>query len=129
LIVCSEKSSPYSTIPGVSPNPEGNPTLPPTREQLQVATDALRTEAGVWDAQSAKMGEIVTKSADLRLSRIEAGIFQIIVGPYDAATDQVTNRCREGQQRMTEVATTLRQVADTYDAEEARNEHRLRNLY
>jgi len=103
--------------------------LPPTTQELQVATNSLRSEAGVWDAQSTAMGEIATKAADLRLSRIEAGIFQLIVGPYDAAADQVTTRCKEGQQRMTEVGITLRQVADTYDAEEARNEHKLRNLY
>jgi hypothetical protein len=103
--------------------------LPPTTQELQVATKALRSEAGVWDTQSTTMGEIATKATDLRLSRIEAGIFQLIVGPYDAAADQVTHRCEEGKQRMTEVADTLRQVADTYDAEEARNEHKFRNLY
>ncbi|HET9138525.1 hypothetical protein [Actinophytocola sp.] len=103
--------------------------MAPTKQELQVATDALRAEAGVWDGQSTTMGEVAAKAEGLRLSRIEAGIFQLIVGPYDAAADQVTNRCREGEQRMAEVADTLRQVADTYDAEEARNEHQLRNLY
>lgn len=103
--------------------------MPPTKEQLEVATQALRTEAGIWDEQSGKIGSVVGKVADLRLSRIEAGVFQLIVSPYDSLADQLTNRCGEGRDRMAEIATTLRQVADTYEAEEARNEHRLRNLY
>jgi hypothetical protein len=48
---------------------------------------------------------------------------------YDDTADQITARCREGHQRMTEVASTLRQVADTYEAEEAKNVHRFTNIY
>jgi hypothetical protein len=43
--------------------------------------------------------------------------------------DVVTARCREGAQRMTEIASTLRHVANTYEDEERRNEHTFRNLY
>ncbi|NJC67934.1 hypothetical protein HC028_26010 [Planosporangium flavigriseum] len=60
---------------------------------------------------------------------MEAGIFQLVASAYDNAVDQLTVRCREGQQRMTDVAATLRQVADTYDDEESKNLHRFRDLY
>src|SRR5215475_4326048 len=49
---------------------------------VKVATDALRTEAGVWDQQSGQMDAIATKVDGLRFNRLEAGVFQLVVGPY-----------------------------------------------
>lgn len=103
--------------------------MSPTKEQLTVATNALRTDASVWDAQSTAIGDVVPKVQDLRLSRIEAGVFQVMVRPYDDVAEELTNRCGEGKARMIEIADTLHTVADTYDAEEAKNMHALRNLY
>jgi hypothetical protein len=40
--------------------------LPPG---VKVATDALRTEAGVWDQQSAQMGTVATTVDGLRFNR------------------------------------------------------------
>lgn len=102
---------------------------PPSKDQVKVATDALRTEASAWDRQSSALGKIVGQANGLRLDRVEAGIFQIIFNTYSSVVDQVTARCGEGQQRTTDVANTLHQVADTYDEEEAANLHRLKNLY
>src|SRR5215470_10960079 len=102
---------------------------PPTAEQIRVATEALRTEAGVWDAQAAQMNRIGPMAEGLRLNRIEAGLFQVIFDTYQQVIDQVIARANEGGQRMAEIATTLRQVADTYDREEASNTHRLNNIY
>jgi hypothetical protein len=95
---------------------------------VQVATDALRTEAGVWDQQSAAMGRLATTMDGMRMNRLEAGVFQLIIGPYSTLVDQVNHRCQEGSGRMTEIADTLRQVARTYDQEELNDAHRLRNL-
>jgi hypothetical protein len=103
--------------------------MPPTPQEVQVATDALRAEASVWLHHSDQMHAIAHNAEGLRMGRLEAGLFQLVVSAYDAAADQVTARCREGQQRMAEIATTLRHVADTYDAEERDNVHRFTNLY
>ncbi len=103
--------------------------MPPTAQQVQVATDALRTEAGVWDAQSGQLDTIRSKVAELTFSRLEAGIFQILVSVNDDLVAHVTARCGEGTTEMAAIATTLRSVADTYDTEERANEHSLRNLY
>lgn len=102
---------------------------PPSKAQIMVATEALRTEAGIWDQQSSAMGKIVGQADGLRLERIEAGIFQIIFDSYASVVDQVTARSGEGRQRMADVATTLHQVANTYDEEEAANLHLAKNLY
>ena len=102
---------------------------PPTAEQIRVATEALRREAGVWDAQAAELNKIGPKAEGLRLNRIEAGLFQIIFDTYGQVIEQVIARSNEGGQRMTEIAGTLRSVADTYDSEEASNTHMLNNVY
>ncbi|MEU6206087.1 type VII secretion target [Micromonospora musae] len=102
---------------------------PPSRGQVTVATNALRTEAGEWDQQSAAISAIASKVAGMQLGRVEAGLFQLIVSPYNDVVQHVTQRCREGQAAMTEVASTLRKVADIYDEEDRNNAHELRKLY
>ena len=102
---------------------------PPSREQVTVATNVLRTEAGEWDRQSAAMSAIASKVAGMELGRVEAGLFQLIVSPYNEIVEHVRQRCREGEAAMTEVATTLRKVADTYDEEDRNNAHKLAKLY
>lgn len=102
---------------------------PPTSDQITVATSALRTEAGTWDELSTEIGKIPGMAEGLRLTRIEAGLFQVIFDAYDKVVDQVVARTNEGKTEMTAIATTLRSVADTYDSEETAGEHRLRNLY
>ncbi|WP_217281735.1 hypothetical protein [Kibdelosporangium persicum] len=96
---------------------------------MKVATEALRKEAGVWDHEADETGTIPTKAEGLRLNRIEAGLFQVIFDTYGQVIDQVIARTNEGKKQMTEVANTLRSVADTYEQEEAANVHKLKNIY
>ena len=65
----------------------------------------------------------------MELGRIEAGLFFLIVSPYNEVVRQVEARCREGKAAMTDIAATLRQVATTYEDEDRDSAHRLRNLY
>lgn len=102
---------------------------PPTPQQVKVATDALRKEAGVWDTESAEMGKIAPKAEGLRFNRIEAALFQVIFDTYSKVIDQVIARASEGTTQMAEIGKTLRSVADTYDQEDASNEHKLKNIY
>lgn len=102
---------------------------PPSEAQIKVATGALRAEAGVWDQQADTAGRIATQAGALALNRLEAGIFQIVIDAYRSVIEHVAARSREGQQRMAEIAQTLRQVAQTYDEEEAENLHHLKSLY
>lgn len=98
-------------------------------QQVAVATDALRIEAGEWDRQSTAIGATAAKVVNMELGRVKAGLFQLIVSPYNEVVRHVSQRCLEGQAAMTEVANTLRQVADTYDEEDRSNEHSIRNIY
>ncbi len=102
---------------------------PPNKSDIDVATASLRTEASIWDHQSQQIATIAPKAGGLKMTRLEAGIFQLMVSAYDEVVDMVTSRCREGSQRMSEIASTLRQVANTYEDEERHNEHAFRSLY
>lgn len=102
---------------------------PPDRQQITVATDALRSESTEWDSQSGALGTIVRQVSGLGLGRVEAGLFQMIVSAYNDVVNHVTERCREGQAATMQIALTLRAVADTYDQEDRNSEHRLRNIY
>lgn len=102
---------------------------PPTADQVQVAIQALRHEASVWDHEAEATGSVPAKAEGLRLNRIEAGLFQVIFDTYGQVIDQVIARTNEGRQQMTDIANTLRSVADTYEQEEAANVHKLKNIY
>jgi len=104
-------------------------THPPSAEQVAVATNALRSEAGEWDTQSTAMGALSTKVAGMEFGRLEAGLFQMMVGPYNDVIHAVAARGKEGATAMTEIADTLRSVADTYDAEDKAAMHRIKNVY
>jgi hypothetical protein len=101
----------------------------PTPDQIVAATGALRTEADLWAAQSNQLRETARRAEAVRLSRLEAGIYQIMVGPYNEVVDMVVARCLEGRQQMAQIAATLKRIADTYDDEERQGQHRLFNLY
>jgi hypothetical protein len=103
--------------------------MPPTPQELAVATAALRTESGIWDAQAAALAGVVPRIEALRFSRLEAGVFQVIVAAHTDLVRHAAARCGEGAAEAARVAATLRAVADTYDAEELAGEHRLRQLY
>lgn len=102
---------------------------PPTTDQITVAIQALRTEAGVWDTQAGAMSDIKSKTEGLQLTRLEAGLFQVIFDTYGQVIDQVIARSGEGNTEMLDIGTTLRAVADTYEQEEAQNVHNLNNIY
>src|SRR3954464_13200268 len=100
---------------------------PPTADQVKVATEALRNEAGVWDREADEIGKIPTKAAEMRFNRIEAGLFQIVFDAYGQMIDQVIARAGEGKTQMNAVADTLRTVAGTYEQEETTQVHKMKN--
>ncbi|MPY58147.1 type VII secretion target [Streptomyces spongiae] len=90
-----------------------------TDPTVKVVTDGLRTDARMWDRESERMGNIHQAVEGLRLSRIQAGLFQVVFSAYESAINQISARCAEGQQRMDEVATALIKNANAYDNREA----------
>jgi hypothetical protein len=90
----------------------------PSPQELRVVPASLRNVAAIWDQQSTAIGSIAPKAEGMRLDRLQAGVFQLIVGPYDEVVDQVAGRCAEGKQRMKEIADALRAAATAYTTTE-----------
>jgi len=95
---------------------------------IKVIIAALRKEAETWDKEAAEMGKIGPKAEGLRFNRHDSVLFQMIFDACDEVIDQVIARSNEGKQRMTEVGSTLRAVADKYEQVEAHNVGRLRKI-
>jgi hypothetical protein len=101
----------------------------PTPREVAVETGILRTEAGDWDEHAAKARTLSITVSAMKKGRLELGLFQVFVGAYDTVVDDVTARCDEGATAMTNIGTTLRKVADTYDAEDQASMHRIKKVY
>lgn len=101
----------------------------PTPEEVSVATNALRTEAGEWDEQAGRLSTLSGNAAGMEFGRLEAGLFQMIVTPYNDIISAVSARCAEGAAAMKEIAVTLRNAADTYEAEDQAGAHRISGIY
>ncbi|GAA2918382.1 hypothetical protein GCM10020221_13350 [Streptomyces thioluteus] len=85
---------------------------------LKVITDGIRNDARMWDAQSTTLGGIHGTVEGLRMTRLEAGLFQILVSAYTDAVNQVSARTAEGRDRAKEVADALAVNAKAYDNHE-----------
>jgi hypothetical protein len=91
----------------------------PDNGGYSVVPSSLRKAAGIWDSQGTAIGSVILKAQGLSLGRIEAGVFQLIVGPYDEVVTQVAGRCSEGQKSMDGMAARLNTAAQNYqDAEQ-----------
>lgn len=86
---------------------------------IKTVTDALRVDARMWDRQSAEMGRIRNAAEGLRVTRLEAGVFQVVFSAYEDAVSQISDRCAEGRDRMDEIASALIKSANAYDNREA----------
>ena len=96
---------------------------------IAVATAALRHEAGRWTQGSEELRLVAQMVDGMRMSRLEAGLFNPLLREYTELINVVSGRCLEGVGRTHEVSDALRRVADIYDDEERRNLHGLMNLY
>ncbi|MEU9110424.1 hypothetical protein AB0D04_01185 [Streptomyces sp. NPDC048483] len=84
-----------------------------------VITDALRKESRVWDRNAEELSGIAGSVEGLNLSHLQAGLFQVLCFAYQDAVAQVADRCREGNQRMSQIADALVKNANAYDNNEA----------
>ncbi|HWC78986.1 MAG TPA: hypothetical protein VG756_03385 [Pseudonocardiaceae bacterium] len=97
--------------------------------KFDVGIQALRQDVQIWDQQSGQMTQIVQKVNALRMDRLEAGIFQIFVGAYQDAVNEIVARAGEGSTAMTDVGATLTTVANEYQKDESDNTYRFKDLH
>lgn len=101
----------------------------PTQQAISVAVSAVRTAAANWD-EAVEALETARQAAEkAKFTNLEAGVFILAYNKYKDVPDFFVSRMNEGKAVFAEIANTLRYVADTYEAEDARQEHAIRNLY
>ena len=86
--------------------------------KFEVVVSALHAEATVWERQGECLEAAGRKVAGLRLNRCEAGIFQLLVSPYNELINQIDARCREGHSAMAEIVSCLQKAAHAYENNE-----------
>ncbi|MBW6438210.1 hypothetical protein KZ829_31225 [Actinoplanes hulinensis] len=101
----------------------------PSSEDVSLATEALRSEASVWAAQGGRLAELGAQVEAMEFGRVEAGLFQIMVSPYNEVVRAMAARCMEGRDAMTDMAGTLRRAADVYESEDRAGAHRIKDVY
>ncbi|MEU4838507.1 type VII secretion target [Nocardia testacea] len=101
----------------------------PSQQAITVAVGAVRTAANNWDEAAAALDAARVATAGAKFEQLEAGVFALAYEKYKDVPDFFAERMKEGITVCNEIATTLRQVADTYEAEDAQNAHALSNLY
>lgn len=92
-----------------------------SQKELQVTTNSLRSVAKIWDQESAEIGKISGIASGIHLNHITAGVFQLIVSPYESLLNAITDRSNEGKTEMGKIASELNNSADTYERAESEN--------
>jgi hypothetical protein len=99
--------------------------------ELRFIATSLQQAAGIWEQEAAAAQSASARVSAMSLGRVEAGVFQIIVGPYDEVVAQVSARLEEGSRNMRGIASALELSARELDqAEQASvtDVHRVRAL-
>ena len=85
-------------------------------QNSKINVDFLRNDGGAWLAQSFAMDKITEVVRGLRLTRVEAGAYQIMFDPYDKLVVRVDSLSVEGSKVMRGIRDVLRGIADDVQA-------------
>ncbi|WP_314173887.1 hypothetical protein [Streptomyces winkii] len=96
---------------------------------VKAEADSIRREARTWDKSAEALKEVEQRVELLRMTRTEAGVFQILFTAYDKAVTQVSDRCREGGAEMGKIADALFKTATAYEENEGRVSEELTGIY
>jgi hypothetical protein len=105
---------------------------PPGSEKLKVSVDALRRDAGVWDASADILRDAAAVGARLDLAALHFSYIGDQVGLvdlYQQLQDRLVRLLGEGSTAFEALAAGLRTAADGYEQDEINNVHSLNNIY
>ena len=86
---------------------------------LKVTVDAIKKDADLWEKESSVGTSVATASTNLRMSRLQAGVFQMVVNTHNEVCDFVNAAGTRASQQMNAAATALRENARAYSETEA----------
>jgi hypothetical protein len=101
----------------------------PTPREIRVASGALEREARHWEEESPRLSGIASTLAGMDLSRVEAGIFQIVFNSYSTLRTALEDRAREGATEFVRIGDTLRHVAEIYRDEDDNQHQQITKLH
>lgn len=93
-----------------------------THHDMRIASGALEKESAKWSEEAPRLAAIASSLDRLTMTRIEAGLFQVMFGAYESCRATVEARAREGTREFRAMSSTLSQLATAYhdlDAERA----------
>ena len=106
------------------------PGVPASAEQITVSLEALRADAADWDHAADEL-RVAARRADATV--VPSAAFSFAGGPvaqaYELLRVNTADLLAVGAQEFAAMAESLRAAADTYEADELRTLHRLRNIY
>lgn len=85
---------------------------------LEAIVNEIRTEAAHWDTHKTLCSGVSAAGDALRMTRLQAGLFQLIVDTNNRVCDLVQAECAQAATHMGEAATALRADADHYEDHE-----------
>ena len=102
----------------------------PSAAQITVSLAALRADAAEWEHAA---GTLRTASRRADAAAVPSAAFSFAGGPVERAYELLrvgtAGLLAAGAQEFDTIAAALRAAADTYEADELRHLHRLRNIY
>jgi hypothetical protein len=102
----------------------------PPAEQITVSLAALRADAADWEHAA---GELRTAARRADAAVVPSAAFSFAGAPVERAYEllrvNTAGLLAAGAQEFGAMAAALRAAADTYEADELRHLHRLRNVY
>ena len=106
--------------------------MAPTQDQYQVALQALRADADTWEHCAADLGAAKGTADGLDLEALHFSYVADKLGVtamYQQIQAKLVGLLGEGQTMSTNVATALRNSAQTYQQEEESGVHRMNNVW
>jgi hypothetical protein len=106
--------------------------MAPTQDQYQVALQALRNDADKWDQCSTDLGTAKSTADGLDLEALHFSYIADKLGVtalYQQFQAKMVGLLGEGQTMSANVATALRNSAQTYQQEEESGVHRMNNIW
>jgi hypothetical protein len=95
---------------------------------LVASLEHMRAAATSWNVAGDHLRSASAMADGLKISRIEAGIFQGAWEAYTTTATYIVDRLSEGSAEAASIGTVLRESADTYEREDGAGAHALNGI-
>jgi hypothetical protein len=105
--------------------------MAPSHEEVKVACEALRSDAKKWGTASDDMSTAASSAQNLVLGREQFGYAAEnhgLVAAYTTLQQRVATLLAGADTEFNKISSTLKQVADTYEREDAEGAHKFNQM-